>query len=239
MHKLISTALLAAMTGATACGTSDASRSALQPDSVLQREVATATTAATTPATDGAAAASTPVPDPTPAPPARERVATRQTSAGSVDRSVSRSPRPARSSAGAARSTNPGGARGSEPAGGTRIVIGTPRTTGRTSTAETTQTTHSVRTTSTVSSEVEREAPPPGGTSTLERRTVTVRHAERDAAIGAAAGAILGAATSRDRAKGAIIGGAAGAVAGGVYGHNVDKQRLDSTQRLRPRTRRP
>lgn len=49
-----------------------------------------------------------------------------------------------------------------------------------------------------------------------------VRHTQRDATIGAAAGAILGATTSRDRVKGGLIGAAAGAVLGGIIGHTVD-----------------
>lgn len=52
-----------------------------------------------------------------------------------------------------------------------------------------------------------------------------IRHTKRDAAIGAAAGAVIGATTSRDKIKGAIIGGAAGAVLGGIIGHTVDVQR--------------
>lgn len=52
-----------------------------------------------------------------------------------------------------------------------------------------------------------------------------VKHTKRDAAIGAGAGAIIGAVTSRNKVKGAIIGGAAGAIIGGVIGNNVDKTR--------------
>ena len=52
---------------------------------------------------------------------------------------------------------------------------------------------------------------------------VEVKHTKRDAAIGAGAGAIIGAVTSRNKVKGAIIGGAAGAILGGVIGNNVDK----------------
>src|SRR4051812_29666784 len=37
-------------------------------------------------------------------------------------------------------------------------------------------------------------------------RTVTVKHPQRDAAIGAAAGAVIGATTSRNKVKGGIIG---------------------------------
>ena len=54
---------------------------------------------------------------------------------------------------------------------------------------------------------------------------VIVKHTKRDAAIGAGAGAIIGAVTSRNKVKGAIIGGAAGAIIGGVIGNNVDKTR--------------
>ena len=49
-----------------------------------------------------------------------------------------------------------------------------------------------------------------------------VRNTKRDAVIGAAAGAVLGATTSRDKLKGAIIGAAAGGILGGIIGHTVD-----------------
>ncbi|HZE09645.1 MAG TPA: YMGG-like glycine zipper-containing protein [Gemmatimonadaceae bacterium] len=52
---------------------------------------------------------------------------------------------------------------------------------------------------------------------------VVVKHTKRDAAIGAGAGAVIGAVTSRSKVKGAIIGGAAGAILGGIIGNNVDK----------------
>jgi hypothetical protein len=52
-----------------------------------------------------------------------------------------------------------------------------------------------------------------------------VKHTKRDAAIGAGAGAVIGAVTSRNKVKGAIIGGAAGAILGGVIGNNVDKSK--------------
>lgn len=55
--------------------------------------------------------------------------------------------------------------------------------------------------------------------------TRIVKHTKRDAAIGAAAGAVLGAVTSRNKVKGAIIGGAAGAIIGGVIGNNVDVEK--------------
>ena len=50
-----------------------------------------------------------------------------------------------------------------------------------------------------------------------------VKHTKRDAAIGAGAGAVIGAVTSKDKVKGAIVGGAAGAILGGIIGNNVDK----------------
>lgn len=62
------------------------------------------------------------------------------------------------------------------------------------------------------------------GTYSAPRQTV-VKHTKRDAAIGGAAGAVIGAVTSRDKLKGAVIGGVAGAVLGGVLGNNVDKTR--------------
>lgn len=52
-----------------------------------------------------------------------------------------------------------------------------------------------------------------------------IKHTKRDAAIGAAAGAVIGAATSRNKVKGAVVGGAAGAILGAVIGNNVDKTR--------------
>jgi uncharacterized protein YcfJ len=56
-------------------------------------------------------------------------------------------------------------------------------------------------------------------------RTRIVKHTKRDAAIGAVAGGVLGAATSRNKVKGAIIGATAGAIIGGVIGNNVDVSR--------------
>src|SRR3982074_153680 len=52
---------------------------------------------------------------------------------------------------------------------------------------------------------------------------VIVKHTQRDAALGACAGAVIGAVTSQNKVKGAIIGGAAGAILGGIIGNNVDK----------------
>jgi uncharacterized protein YcfJ len=51
---------------------------------------------------------------------------------------------------------------------------------------------------------------------------VIVKHTKRDAAIGAGAGAVIGAVTGHG-VKGAIVGGAAGAILGGIIGNNVDK----------------
>jgi hypothetical protein len=45
---------------------------------------------------------------------------------------------------------------------------------------------------------------------------------KRDAIIGATAGAILGASTSRDKVKGGLIGAAAGGVLGAIIGSKVD-----------------
>jgi uncharacterized membrane protein len=52
-----------------------------------------------------------------------------------------------------------------------------------------------------------------------------VKHTGRDAAIGAGAGAVIGAVTSRDQVKGGLIGAAAGGILGAVIGNNVDVQR--------------
>ena len=51
-----------------------------------------------------------------------------------------------------------------------------------------------------------------------------IRNTRRDAAIGAGAGAIIGAVTSRDRVKGGLIGAAAGGILGGIIGHSEDVQ---------------
>lgn len=52
------------------------------------------------------------------------------------------------------------------------------------------------------------------------------KHPGRDAAIGAGAGAVLGAATSKNKVKGGIIGAAAGGILGAIIGNNVDKQKV-------------
>ena len=72
---------------------------------------------------------------------------------------------------------------------------------------------------------VYRSSSSSGTYSAPARRTTIVKHTKRDAAIGGAAGAVIGAVTSRDKLKGAVIGGVAGAVLGGVLGNNVDKSR--------------
>ena len=50
----------------------------------------------------------------------------------------------------------------------------------------------------------------------------TTKHGGRDAAIGAAAGAVIGATQSKNKVQGGVIGAAAGAILGGVIGNNVD-----------------
>lgn len=55
--------------------------------------------------------------------------------------------------------------------------------------------------------------------------TTVEKHTGRDAAIGAAAGAVIGATTSRDKVKGGLIGAAAGGILGAVIGNNVDVHR--------------
>jgi len=64
-----------------------------------------------------------------------------------------------------------------------------------------------------------------GGYYPAPSRTTVEKHTGRDAAIGAAAGAVIGATASRDKVKGGLIGAAAGAILGGVIGNNVDIKR--------------
>ncbi|MCC6928007.1 MAG: hypothetical protein IT359_03340 [Gemmatimonadaceae bacterium] len=52
-----------------------------------------------------------------------------------------------------------------------------------------------------------------------------VKHTKRDAIIGAAAGAAIGVASTRNTLKGAIIGAAAGGLLGAVYGEKIDVRR--------------
>ena len=56
-------------------------------------------------------------------------------------------------------------------------------------------------------------------------RVVTVNHTKRDAAIGAVAGAIIGAGTSRNKVKGGVVGAAVGGILGAVVGNTVDKEK--------------
>ena len=92
---------------------------------------------------------------------------------------------------------------------------------------------------------VQRQAAAPRPTTTVRRASTTsraparvvyeepapqptrvIKHTKRDAAIGAVAGAVIGASTSRDKVKGGLIGAAAGAIIGGVIGNNVDVKRV-------------
>jgi hypothetical protein len=58
------------------------------------------------------------------------------------------------------------------------------------------------------------------------RGTQVVKNTKRDAIIGGAAGAAIGAVTTRDKLKGAVIGGIAGSVLGAVVGNNVDVKKI-------------
>jgi hypothetical protein len=64
-----------------------------------------------------------------------------------------------------------------------------------------------------------------GGYSYPAPERKVIKHTGRDAAIGAGAGAIIGAVSSRDKLKGGLIGAAAGGILGAVIGNNVDIQR--------------
>ena len=76
------------------------------------------------------------------------------------------------------------------------------------------------------STPVARRAPVYASTTTRAPATRVVKNTKRDAIIGAAAGAALGAVVSRDRLKGAVFGAAAGGILGAVIGNNVDKTRV-------------
>ena len=76
------------------------------------------------------------------------------------------------------------------------------------------------------STPVVRRAPVYASTTTSAPATRVVKNTKRDAIIGAAAGAAIGAVVSRDRVKGAVIGAAAGGIIGAVIGNNVDKKRV-------------
>ena len=94
------------------------------------------------------------------------------------------------------------------------------------------------RTTTAASGSTVRRAPTTARrTSTSTSRTSTagtsypapaaepIRHTKRDAVIGAATGAVIGATTSRNKVKGAVIGAAMGGIAGAVVGHTIDVER--------------
>jgi len=76
------------------------------------------------------------------------------------------------------------------------------------------------------STPVERRAPVYASTTSRAPATRVVKNTKRDAIIGAAAGAAIGAVVSGDRVKGAVIGAAAGGIIGAVIGNNVDKKRV-------------
>jgi hypothetical protein len=64
-----------------------------------------------------------------------------------------------------------------------------------------------------------------GGYYPAPAQEQVVRNTKRDAIIGAAAGAVIGAVSSRDKVKGGVIGAAAGGILGAVVGSTVDVQR--------------
>jgi uncharacterized protein YcfJ len=93
-----------------------------------------------------------------------------------------------------------------------QLVTTAPR---RTSVAPARRTTSAPRRTTTSTA----SAPAPA------RQTTVVKHTKRDAAIGAAAGAVIGASTSKNKIKGGLIGAAIGGLAGAVIGNNIDVER--------------
>ena len=99
----------------------------------------------------------------------------------------------------------------------TQSVATRPRTASASPTRRTSTAPRTTSTTSTSSSTSSGTAPAPAPTTTVQKHTV------RDAAIGATAGAIIGATASKDKVKGGLIGAAAGGIIGGVIGNNVDK----------------
>lgn len=63
--------------------------------------------------------------------------------------------------------------------------------------------------------------------STVKAQTVHKKKwskRKKNAVIGGAGGAVVGAAVSRHKVKGAVIGGAVGAGAGYIYGRHKDKK---------------
>jgi len=70
------------------------------------------------------------------------------------------------------------------------------------------------------------ESSPASSGATRSAGTHVEKNTNRDAAIGAGAGAILGAVTSKNKVKGGVIGAAAGGILGAVIGNNVDKKKV-------------
>ena len=105
---------------------------------------------------------------------------------------------------------------------GLDLVEPAPKPTVRAAARTTRASTSTARTTRTVSS-----TPSTSGTRQPQPRVIEEKHTTRDAAIGAGAGAVIGAvvAGKGDRTKGAVIGGVIGGVAGAVIGNNVDKDK--------------
>ena len=97
-----------------------------------------------------------------------------------------------------------------------------PTTVRRTTTSSAPRRTSTVRRSSSTGSSSGSVGSSSGTVTTASGGEVTVKNTKRDAAIGAAAGAVIGATTSRNKVKGAVIGGAVGAILGGVVGNNVD-----------------
>lgn len=64
-----------------------------------------------------------------------------------------------------------------------------------------------------------------GSYGTVQSQPATKRNAQKGAIIGAATGAAIGVATSRDKLKGGAIGALGGAVLGGVIGHQIKTPR--------------
>ncbi|HXF24620.1 MAG TPA: YMGG-like glycine zipper-containing protein [Gemmatimonadaceae bacterium] len=65
-----------------------------------------------------------------------------------------------------------------------------------------------------------------GSSAARSSGTHVEKNTNRDAAIGAGAGAIIGAVTSKNKVKGGVIGAAAGGILGAVIGNNVDKKKV-------------
>ncbi len=99
------------------------------------------------------------------------------------------------------------------------------RTTTRTTSAPVRRTSTARRTSSSRSASSSGSSSSGGGTYYPPAPATRVeKNTRRDAAIGGVAGAVIGAATSRNKVKGAVVGGAAGAILGAVIGNNVDKK---------------